>query len=97
MIDGRAVFQPQRSAGRKGTVEAGTFDGGAEEEGTGTGFHEEIYLHNGIRLTIFSGKNQGWAGCVVFRKYIHHAQCTGFSGSGELETVRQTLQDLFGR
>lgn len=93
MIDGRAVLQPQRiSAQRREQLKRALLLATPRER-IEEGFHE-VYLQNGIRITIYSGdrtkKNQD---VMVFRKYLVHN--LSFLGLAQLGTIPEDAVLLF--
>ena len=93
MIDGRAVLQPQKISRQRREQLKRALLMATPKERLEQGFHE-IYLHNGIRLTIFSGeKTKDGQDVMVFRKYI--MQSLDFQALVELETIPPDAPDLF--
>lgn len=93
MIDGRAVLQPQKISRQRREQLKRALLMATPKERMEQGFHE-IYLHNGIRLTIFSGeKTKDGQDVMVFRKYI--MQSLDFQALVELETIPPDAPDLF--
>ncbi len=70
MIDGKAELQPQRICGRRREQLKRTLLLATPYERLEYGFHE-VYLNNGIRITIYSGRRtKNNQDIMVFRKYI---------------------------
>ncbi|HKK96463.1 MAG TPA: ATPase, T2SS/T4P/T4SS family [Anaerovoracaceae bacterium] len=70
LIDGKTVLQPQKInyKRRKQLMRALLLESPFED--TNKGFHE-VYLHNGIRITIYSGqKTKEGEEIIVLRKYV---------------------------
>lgn len=70
LIDGKSELQPQRiSAGRREQLKRALLMATPKER-LEAGFHE-VYLHNGIRITIYSGdRTKEGEDIMVFRKYL---------------------------
>ncbi len=70
LIDGKSTLQPQKISKKRREQLKRALLLATPQERLEEGFHE-VYLHNGIRITIFSGdrtkKNQD---IMVFRKYV---------------------------
>lgn len=70
MIDGKAVLQPQRISKRRREQLKRTLLMATPHERLEYGFHE-VYLRNGIRISIYSGsRTKPDQDVMVFRKYI---------------------------
>lgn len=70
LIDGKSQLQPQRISGRRREQLKRTLLLATPYERLEYGFHE-VYLHNGIRITIYSGdRTKEGQDIMVFRKYI---------------------------
>ena len=70
LIDGRSELQPQRITDQRREQLKRTLLLATPEERLEAGFHE-VYLHNGIRITIYSGsRTKEGEDIMVFRKYI---------------------------
>jgi len=70
LIDGRSELQPQRiDKGRREQLKRALLMATPKER-LEAGFHE-VYLHNGIRITIYSGdRTKEGEDIMVFRKYL---------------------------
>ena len=93
LIDGKSVLQPQRiSAKRREQLKRALLLASPRER-LEDGFHE-VYLHNGIRITIFSGeRTKPDQDVMVFRKYI--LQELTFENLAELGTIPADAVPLF--
>ena len=70
LIDGVSVLQPQRISTERREQLKRTFLLSAPKERLEQGFHE-VYLRNGIRITIYSGdRTKPEQDVMVFRKYL---------------------------
>lgn len=70
LIDGRSQLQPQRIGRRRREQLKRTLLLATPYERLEYGFHE-VYLHNGIRITIYSGdRTKEDQDIMVFRKYV---------------------------
>lgn len=70
LIDGRSVLQPQRIPAQRRAQLIHALLLATPKERVETGFHE-VYLNNGIRVTIYSGeKSKKDQDIIVFRKYV---------------------------
>ncbi|WP_251617092.1 ATPase, T2SS/T4P/T4SS family [Senimuribacter intestinalis] len=70
LIDGKSQLQPQRIPGRRREQLKRTLLLATPYERLEYGFHE-VYLNNGIRITIYSGdRTKEGQDIMVFRKYI---------------------------
>ncbi|MBR5517023.1 MAG: Flp pilus assembly complex ATPase component TadA [Firmicutes bacterium] len=93
LIDGKSKLQPQRiPLGRRAQLKR-AFLLSTPSERIEKGFHE-IYLHNGIRVSIFSGeKTKDNQEIMVFRKYI--LKELTFEKMAELGTIPPGSVELF--
>lgn len=93
LIDGKSVLQPQRiPLGRREQLKRALLLATPKER-IEKGFHE-IYLHNGIRISIFSGeKTKDNEEIMVFRKYI--LKELTFEKMAELGTIPPGSVELF--
>lgn len=93
LIDGISVLQPQRINRERREQLKRTFLMAAPKERLERGFHE-VYLQNGIRITIYSGdrtkENQD---VMVFRKYL--LKELTFEELAELGTIPKGAVELF--
>lgn len=70
LIDGKSVLQPQRIPDKRREQLKRALLLATPRERLEEGFHE-VYLHNGIRITIFSGeRTKKGQDVMVFRKYV---------------------------
>lgn len=70
MIDGKEQLQPQRLDGKRREKLKRALLLSTPRERLEYGFHE-VYLHNGIRITIFSGeRTKPSQDVMIFRKYL---------------------------
>ncbi len=70
LIDGRSVLQPQRIEEKRRAQLIHALLLASPRERKESGFHE-VYLHNGIRVTIYSGgRTKSGEDIIVFRKYL---------------------------
>ncbi len=93
LIDGKSVLQPQRISARRREQLKRALLLASPRERLEEGFHE-VYLHNGIRITIFSGeRTKAEQDVMVFRKYI--LQNLSFEALAELETIPAESVPLF--
>jgi len=70
LIDGVSCLQPQRISGRRREQLKRALLLATPRERLEDGFHE-VYLHNGIRITIYSGeRTKKEQDVMVFRKYL---------------------------
>lgn len=70
LIDGKSQLQPQRISARRRQQLKRTLLLATPYERLEYGFHE-VYLHNGIRITIYSGeRTKDGQDVMVFRKYV---------------------------
>ena len=70
LIGGKSVLQPQRISARRREQLKRALLLGSPRERLESGFHE-VYLHNGIRITIFAGeRTKKDQDVMVFRKYL---------------------------
>ena len=93
LIDGKSVLQPQRISAKRREQLKRSLLLASPRERLEEGFHE-VYLHNGIRITIFSGeRTKPEQDVMVFRKYI--LQNLTFETLAELETIPAEAVPLF--
>lgn len=93
LIDGRSVLQPQRISENRRQQLKRAFLLTAPKERIEKGFHE-VYLHNGIRITIYSGdRTKPGQDVMVFRKYILRELT--FEKLAELGTIPAESVELF--
>lgn len=93
LIDGCSQLQPQRIPQKRREQLKRAFLLAAPRERLEEGFHE-LYLHNGIRVTIFSGeRTKPGQDVMVFRKYV--LQELTFEKLAELGTIPQEATELF--
>ena len=93
LIDGRSVLQPQRISENRRQQLKRAFLLTAPKERIEKGFHE-VYLHNGIRITIYSGdRTKPGQDVMVFRKYILRELT--FEKLAELGTIPADSVELF--
>lgn len=70
LIEGKSVLQPQKIQDKRREQLKRAFLLATPRERLEEGFHE-VYLHNGIRITIFSGeRTKRGQDIMIFRKYI---------------------------
>jgi pilus assembly protein CpaF len=93
LIDGKSSLQPQRiSEVRREQLKRALLLASPRER-LEEGFHE-VYLHNGIRITIFSGeRTKAGQDVMVFRKYV--LQALTFEKLAELGTIPEEGIPLF--
>ncbi|HKM28127.1 MAG TPA: ATPase, T2SS/T4P/T4SS family [Anaerovoracaceae bacterium] len=93
LIDGKATLQPQRISRRRREQLKRTLLLESPYERLQYGFHE-VYLHNGIRITIFSGdRTKDNEDVMVFRKYI--LKELTFQQLAALETIPEEAIPMF--
>lgn len=93
LIDGVSVLQPQRISRERREQLRRALLLSAPLERTEKGFHE-IYLHNGIRLTIYAGeRTKEEQDVMVFRKYL--LQELSFRQLAGLGTIPEEAIPLF--
>ena len=93
LIDGKSVLQPQRINAKRREQLKRSLLLASPRERLEEGFHE-VYLHNGIRITIFSGeRTKPDQDVMVFRKYV--LQNLTFETLAELETIPADAVPLF--
>jgi Type IV secretory pathway, VirB11 components, and related ATPases involved in archaeal flagella biosynthesis len=93
LIDGRSQLQPQRIPERRRRQLKRTLLLATPRERLEYGFHE-VYLHNGIRITIYSGdRTKKGQDVMVFRKYV--LKDLTFEKMAELKTIPEAAADLF--
>ena len=94
LIDGVSVLQPQRISEERREQLKRAFLLATPRERLEEGFHE-VYLNNGIRITIFSGdRTKPGQDIMVFRKYI--MRDLTFRNLAELGTIPEEAIELFG-
>lgn len=93
LLDGKVVLQPQKISKRRREQLKRTLLLATPYERLEYGFHE-IYLRNGIRITIYSGKRtKDDQEIMVFRKYI--MKKLSFSSLVEMGTIPKEAEPLF--
>ena len=93
LIDGKSQLQPQRISGKRREQLKRALLLATPRERLEEGFHE-VYLHNGIRITIFSGeRTKAGQDVMVFRKYV--LQDLTFEKLAALGTIPQDAIPLF--
>ena len=93
LIDGKSKLQPQRIGLERRNQLKRALLLATPEERIEKGFHE-IYLHNGIRISIFSGeKTKEGEDIMVFRKYL--LKELSFEKMAELGTIPSDSVELF--
>lgn len=93
LIDGKSQLQPQRIAGERREQLKRAFLMSSPRERQEKGFHE-LYLSNGIRVTIYSGeRTKPDQEIMVFRKYLLRE--LSFESLAELETIPKDAIRLF--
>lgn len=93
LIDGKAQLQHQKIDRRRREQLKRTLLLATPYERLEYGFHE-VYLHNGIRITIYSGdRTKDGQDVMVFRKYI--LQDLNFEKLAELSTIPESAVVLF--
>lgn len=93
MIDGKVELQPQRISGRRREQLKRTLLMATPHERLEYGFHE-VYLRNGIRITIYSGsRTKADQDIMVFRKYVLGK--LNFMSLAEKGTIPAQAQTLF--
>lgn len=93
LIDGKSVLQPQRIGRDRREQLKRALLMATPRERIEKGFHE-IYLHNGIRISIFSGeKIKDGQDIMVFRKYV--LKELTFEKMAELGTIPAGSVELF--
>ena len=93
LIDGVSVLQPQRISKERREQLKRTFLMSAPKERIEQGFHE-VYLQNGIRITIYSGdRTKEDQDVMVFRKYL--LKKLTFEELADLGTIPQGAAELF--
>lgn len=93
LIDGKSQLQPQRIGKERREQLKRAFLMSSPRERQEKGFHE-LYLNNGIRVTIYSGERtkQGQE-IMVFRKYLLRE--LSFEKLAELKTIPEAAIPLF--
>lgn len=93
LIDGVSVLQPQRIKKERREQLKRTFLMSAPKERLERGFHE-VYLQNGIRITIYSGdRTKEDQDIMVFRKYL--LKKLTFEELADIGTIPQSAVELF--
>ena len=93
LIDGRSQLQPQRISARRRQQLKRTLLLATPYERLEYGFHE-VYLHNGIRITIYSGeRTKDGQDVMVFRKYV--LEDLTFANLAEKGTIPEEAIALF--
>lgn len=93
LIDGKSELQPQRISENRRKQLKRAFLLATPKERTEKGFHE-VYLHNGIRITIYSGdRTKAGQDVMVFRKYVLRELT--FEKLAELGTIPPDSVELF--
>ncbi|MBS5335478.1 MAG: Flp pilus assembly complex ATPase component TadA [Firmicutes bacterium] len=93
LINGRSVLQPQRISENRRKQLKRAFLLTAPKERDEKGFHE-LYLNNGIRITIYSGdRTKKGQDVMVFRKYVLRELT--FERLAELGTIPSDSVELF--
>ena len=93
LIDGKSCLQPQRIPEERRQQLKRTLLLATPEERLEFGFHE-VYLHNGIRITIYSGsRTKEGQDVMVFRKYL--LQELTFEEMARLRTIPAGAVELF--
>lgn len=93
LIDGVSCLQPQRIPSDRREQLKRTFLMSSPRERLEEGFHE-VYLKNGIRITIFSGeRTRPGRDVMVFRKYILREMT--FEELSGLDTIPRGSEELF--
>lgn len=95
LIDGKSVLQPQRiNKARREQLKRALLLSSPRER-LETGYHE-VYLRNGIRITIFGGeKTKDEQDVMIFRKYI--VDNLSFKQLADLGTIPSDSIELFER
>ena len=93
LIGGKSCLQPQRISKRRREQLKRTLLLATPHERLEYGFHE-VYLHNGIRITIYSGeRTKDGQDIMVFRKYL--LQELSFKSLAEKGTIPTEAESLF--
>ena len=93
LIDGKTVLQPQRISRERRAQLRRALLLSTPQERVEKGFHE-IYLHNGIRVTIYAGdRTKPEQEVMVFRKYLF--KDLSFENLAELGTIPREAIPLF--
>lgn len=93
LIDGRSELQPQRISAKRRQKLKRTLLLATPRERMEYGFHE-VYLHNGIRITIYSGdRTKDGQDVMVFRKYVLRELT--FEEMARLGTIPEEAVELF--
>lgn len=93
LIDGKSILQPQRITKERREQLKRAFLLSSPKERIEKGFHE-VYLFNGIRVTIYSGdRTKEGQDVMVFRKYL--IKDYSFEKFVELGTIPEESVELF--
>lgn len=93
LINGRSVLQPQRIYKERREQLKRALLLATPKERLEKGFHE-VYLHNGIRITIYSGdRTKPGQDIMVFRKYV--LKELTFEKLAEMQTIPSESVELF--
>ena len=93
LMDGKVQLQPQRISGRRREQLKRTLLLATPHERLEYGFHE-VYLHNGIRITIYGGtRTKPEQEIMVFRKYV--LERLDFDSLAEKKTIPSEAIPLF--
>lgn len=93
LINGKSELQPQRINDRRREQLKRALLLASPKERLEDGFHE-VYLHNGIRITIFSGeRTKPGQDIIVFRKYV--LKDLTFEKMVQLGTIPPEAVDIF--
>ena len=93
LIDGKTILQPQRISRERRAQLRRALLLSTPQERVEKGFHE-IYLHNGIRVTIYAGdRTKPEQEIMVFRKYL--LKELSFENLAELGTIPREAIPLF--
>ncbi len=92
-IDGKLKLQPQKISQERRAQLKKALLLATPKERLEEGFHE-VYMHNGIRITIFSGeRTKNGQDVMVFRKYV--LKTLTFEKMAQLETIPKEAIPLF--
>lgn len=93
LIDGESRLQPQRIPQKRREQLKSAFLMSTPAERREEGFHE-VYLHNGIRITIYSGdRTKSGEDIMVFRKYV--LKDLSFEKMAEYGTIPHEAVNIF--
>lgn len=93
LIDGRTQLQPQRIPEKRRQQLKRTLLLATPKERLEYGFHE-VYLRNGIRITLYSGdRTKEGQDIMVFRKYVMEELT--FDNLAEMGTIPEYAKELF--